>query len=91
MKITQSKNYRKPLYAIGLSAAVMAVAVTGCTNPLDMLSGAKKVDHTGTKDVRTLNKDYSKTDADNTVALAGEVQIDGEVAVYTEKIEAGQT
>ena len=31
MKISQAKNYRKPLYAIGLSAVIMADAVTGCT------------------------------------------------------------
>ena len=33
MKITNIKNYKKPLYAIGLSAVIMAVAVTGCTKP----------------------------------------------------------
>ena len=30
MKITQSKDYKKPLYAIGIAAALTAVAVTGC-------------------------------------------------------------
>ena len=33
MKITPSKHYKKPLYAIGLSAVIMAVALTGCTPP----------------------------------------------------------
>ena len=33
MKITSIKNYKKPLYAIGLSAVIMAVAITGCTKP----------------------------------------------------------
>ena len=33
MKIKPLKNYKKPLYAIGLSAAIMAVALTGCTDP----------------------------------------------------------
>lgn len=33
MKIKSIKNYKKPLYAIGLSTAIMAVALTGCTDP----------------------------------------------------------
>ncbi len=30
MKITVSKDYKKPLYAIGLAAVITAAAVTGC-------------------------------------------------------------
>ncbi|MCR5327468.1 MAG: hypothetical protein K6E12_01235 [Saccharofermentans sp.] len=33
MKIKSIKNYKKPLYAVGLSTAIMAVALTGCTDP----------------------------------------------------------
>ena len=33
MKITPTKDYKKPLYALGLATAMMAVAVTGCTDP----------------------------------------------------------
>ena len=33
MKITKSCNYKKPLYAAGVAAAIMAVSVSGCTNP----------------------------------------------------------
>lgn len=33
MKIKPLKEYKKPLYAIGLSAAIMATALTGCTDP----------------------------------------------------------
>ena len=33
MNIKPLKNYKKPLYAIGLSTAIMAVALTGCTDP----------------------------------------------------------
>ena len=40
MKITQSKDYKKPLYAIGLAAALTAVAVTGC-------GGSKPVQYAG--------------------------------------------
>ena len=40
MKITQSKDYKKPLYAIGIAAALTAVAVTGC-------GGSKQVQYAG--------------------------------------------
>ena len=30
MKITQAKDYKKPLYAVGIAAALTALAVTGC-------------------------------------------------------------
>ena len=33
MKITQAKNYKKPLYALGLAATIMAASVSGCTDP----------------------------------------------------------
>ena len=33
MKVKPLKEYKKPLYAIGLSAALMATALTGCTDP----------------------------------------------------------
>ena len=42
MKISQAKNYRKPLYAIGLSAVIMAAAVTGCT-PIGYAGGEQIV------------------------------------------------
>ena len=32
MKIVPSKNYRKPLYAVGLAAVMLTTAVTGCTD-----------------------------------------------------------
>lgn len=36
MKIDPSKDYKKPLYAIGLAAAIAAssLALTGCENPV---------------------------------------------------------
>ncbi len=30
MKITKAKDYKKPLYAIGIAAVMTAAAVTGC-------------------------------------------------------------
>jgi hypothetical protein len=40
MKITQSKDYKKPLYALGITAALMAVSVTaGCGGPIGYAGG----------------------------------------------------
>lgn len=39
MKITQSKDYKKPLYAIGIAAALTAAAVSGCSFPGVELAG----------------------------------------------------
>lgn len=46
MKITHAKDYKKPLYAIGLAATIMATAVSGCTDP------GKGPDYAGGMDVR---------------------------------------
>lgn len=48
MKITPSKNYKKPLYAIGIAAAMMAMSVSGCTDP----NNGKPLDYAGDIDVR---------------------------------------
>lgn len=58
MKITQAKDYKKPLYAIGIAAALMAASVSGCTD-----SG--KIDYAGGMDVRPTET--------TEVELAGEV------------------
>ena len=39
MKITPSKNYKKPLYAIGIAAALTAAAISGCSDPVVQVSG----------------------------------------------------
>ena len=59
MKITQAKNYRKPLYAIGLATVIMAASVSGCTDP------GKGPDYAGGMDVRPTET--------TEVALAGDV------------------
>ena len=46
MKITQAKNYKKPLYAIGIAAALMAATVSGCSDP------GNPIDYAGGMDVR---------------------------------------
>ncbi len=60
MKITQAKNYRKPLYAIGLATVIMAASVSGCTDP------GKGPDYAGGMDVRPTET--------TEVQLAGEVE-----------------
>ena len=68
MKITQSKDYKKPLYAIGVAAALAAVSVTGC--------GFDKEGHDGNKGKRVDSGQYCKHDADNEeIELAGEEDI----------------
>ncbi|MCR4558081.1 MAG: hypothetical protein K5779_09695 [Saccharofermentans sp.] len=86
MKITPAKDYKKPLYAIGISAAIMAVSVTGCTNLFGSNNGNEPVDLAGAADVRTDETEYCKKDADNDPepVLAGEVELDGEVAIDDE-------
>ena len=83
MKITPAKDYKKPLYAIGISAAIMALSVTGCTNPF----GKKEPDLTGATDIRTNQTECSKKDADNTpeTALAGEVAVEDEEPILVYK------
>lgn len=85
MKITPAKNYKKPLYAIGVTAALMAVTVTGCTDfSLGIKGGTKEteqVDLAGAADIRTDETTYCKKDADDEPVLAGDVAIEGEIAV----------
>lgn len=33
MKITPFKDYKKPLYAIGIGTALLAASLSGCTDP----------------------------------------------------------
>ena len=83
MKITPAKDYRKPLYAIGLTATIMAVAVTGCTNTAQ----GKKSSHGDSDKTRTRETEYCKKDADY-VIYEGEAVMAGEIDVeVTETIE----
>lgn len=73
MKITPSNEYKKPLYAIGLTTAIMAIALTGCTDPKGKRPG---VDYAGDVAIEvTENTEYSKPDGDAPVALGGDVEI----------------
>lgn len=68
MKIAPAKNYKKPLYAIGIAAAIMTVAVTGCTEPVDY--AGNEVIHTN----ETQETSYHKIDGDE-VILGGEAEL----------------
>jgi hypothetical protein len=83
MKVTQSKNYKKPLYALGLAAAI-AMTVTACGNELVQLAGdTTTFEPTESSTVlggeTTIDTDYTeptdltKYDGDD-VALAGDVE-----------------
>ena len=95
MKITPAKDYKKPLYAIGVATAVMMITATGCTDPA-------KIGYAGGMDVRTPETEddhhtknntretvpYCKNDADETVVLAGEVAYDGgEQLIFPDETE----
>ena len=84
MKLLQSRDYKKPLYALGLAAAI-AVTVTACGNEPIQLMGDTTTAET-TEDVQlagdgetTIDTDYTeptdltKYDGDD-VALAGDVE-----------------
>ncbi|MBR3340746.1 MAG: hypothetical protein IKG30_03910 [Clostridiales bacterium] len=94
MKITPAKDYKKPVYAIGVATILMAMTVTGCTDPVGYdgdvainTDNTDQVDLAGAADIRPDETEYSKTDGDNPV-LAGEVELDGDVAIEpTNEIE----
>ena len=91
MKITPAKNYKKPLYAIGIAAALSmtAMATTGCIGYAgEIQSTTAETEATqkdGTVDGKT-NKPYCKPDGDD-VVLAGDGDIEGEVAVESDPTE----
>ena len=77
MKITQSKDYKKPLYAIGIAAALVATSVTGCGSIFgDSGNGPVTKGGSGT---RTMSSEYSKYNADDPVIEEGEIAIAGEI------------
>ena len=73
MKITPSKNYKKPLYAIGIAAAIAAVSLTGCTDPGIGYAGDVAIATTETDHVR-LTGEVADTDPTG-VELDGEVEV----------------
>ena len=78
MKITQSKDYKKPLYAIGIAAALVATSVTGCGSIFGD-SGDGRTTKGGGSGTRTMSSQYSKYNADDPVIEEGEIAIAGEI------------
>lgn len=78
MKITPAKDYKKPLYAIGIAAAIMTVAVTGCGG---------QVSYAGDTQVQTQEAEatrFCKQDGDE-VVLGGEAELPPDYFDETEK------
>ena len=84
MKIVPSKDYKKPLFAIGLSAVMMASAVTACSDPIQY-AGDEVIVTSETEEIVQLDGDVAiapdETDAtdatcstDDTLMLEGEAQ-----------------
>ena len=74
MKITQAKNYKKPLYAIGLAATIMAASVSGCTDP------GKGPDYAGGMDVRPIETTEVQLDGEvaESITETSETKFEGE-------------
>ena len=96
MKILSEKNYKKPLYAIGVTAALLAMTVTGCTDPEKgpALAGDVPCETTETTEEVVLDGDVAvctpdptedtketKETDDDIVELGGEIALEGGVAV----------
>ena len=74
MKITPSKNYKKPLYAIGIAATIAAVSLTGCTDP-------GRIDYAGDISIATTETDHVRLTGEVADTDPTEVELDGEVDV----------
>lgn len=93
MKITPAKDYKKPLYALGLATAIMAVAVTGCTDP-DSKSKSRRhhhrTKHTEVQlagDTQTIETDIEyggETEVYTDPTTSEDLQIEGEMTVWTD-------
>ena len=83
MKITQSRDYKKPLYAIGLTTALVATAVTGC-GPIGYAGGLEIQTSETTEEVQLSGEvDISNDGSDCTTTDESQegVQLDGDIAI----------
>jgi len=95
MKITPVKNYKIPLYAVGMTAVMLATAATGCKDPRRIRRDVPdKTDPTTTTSIVELDGVIDVADpTDEPLQIAGgetiddptedPVQLDGEVP-YTD-------
>lgn len=74
MKITPSKNYKKPLYAIGIAATIAAISLTGCTDP-------GRIDYAGEISTATTETDHVRLTGEVADTDPTEVELDGDVAI----------
>lgn len=77
MKITQAKNYKRPLYAIGLAATIMAASVSGCTDP------GKGPGYAGGMDVRPTETTEVQLDGEiaESITETSETKFEGETKI----------
>lgn len=90
MKISQVNDYKKPLYAIGAAAVIVASSVTGCTPGIGYAGGMTVEESTAALEGDVSICEYTIKDADNKIdpdkpsATDDEISIAGEVAVDQE-------
>ena len=76
MKIIPEKNYRKPVYALGLAAVMMTTALTGCKDkPVDLAGDVQVIESSETEESVMLQGEVAET-VDDRVILDGGVSID---------------
>ncbi|MBO4460409.1 MAG: hypothetical protein J5715_10755 [Clostridiales bacterium] len=80
MKITQSRDYKKPLYAIGLTTALVATAVTGC-GPIGYAGDIQVPTSETTEEVQLAGEVDVGPDETECTTEESLVELDGEVAV----------
>ena len=80
MKITQSRDYKKPLYAIGLTTALVTTAVTGC-GPIGYAGGIQVPTSETTEEVQLAGEVDVGPDETECTTEERLVELDGGVAV----------
>ena len=78
MKIIPEKNYRRPIYAIGMAAVMMTAALTACTDQTVELAGEETcIETSATNEPVALDGDVAVvTETEPYVELDGGVAID---------------
>jgi len=87
MKITPAKDYKKPLYALGLATAIMAVAVTGCTDPDSKIKTRRHSHRTKNTEVQLAGETDIGYAGDISVEVpptTDDLQLAGETEVWTD-------
>lgn len=80
MKITQSRDYKKPLYAIGLTTALAVTAVAGCGH-IGYEGDVMVPTNETTEEVQLAGEVDIEPDAAGCTTDEGMVELDGDVAI----------